>query len=276
MPDSHAIPEAMLEVLSPDGARRFVHVSQTPFLIGRGAETGNHLQLNDRRISRQCAAIVYEGGSFYLEDRGQRRGLFVNGEKVDNRELADRDSVTFGLSDSYELIFRSATGSSADALTGLLDRIEQITRSDEGSQGLGKLNRVLDAMMLLHSQLPLDSVLGQMLEHGVSVTDADRGALLVPDAHGAEALRVQLARRRGGGRIPPEGISPSHTALRLALDRRASVITEDMAQANMDLQAAQSIVAQRLRSIVVIPLYAGGGEERGSGGPVAGRVRASL
>jgi len=33
------------------------------------------------------------------------------------------------------------------------------------------------------------------------------------------------------------------------------VITEDLAQAEADLQAAQSIVAQRLRAVVVIPLY---------------------
>ncbi len=52
--------EAVLEVISPDGARKYVRVTQTPFLIGRGAETGNHLQLTDRRISRNCAAIVVE------------------------------------------------------------------------------------------------------------------------------------------------------------------------------------------------------------------------
>src|SRR5207245_1783292 len=45
--------EAVLEVISPDGARRYARVAQTPYMMGRGAETGNHLQLNDRRISRQ-------------------------------------------------------------------------------------------------------------------------------------------------------------------------------------------------------------------------------
>ena len=80
MPDT-ALPlanEAVLEVVSPDGARRYARITQTPFLIGRGAETGNHLQLSDRRISRNCAAIVIEANRYYLEDRGQRRGLFVN------------------------------------------------------------------------------------------------------------------------------------------------------------------------------------------------------
>jgi GAF domain-containing protein len=42
----------------------------------------------------------------------------------------------------------------------------------------------------------------------------------------------------------------------LALKQHAPIITEDLAQAEADLQAAQSIVAQRLRAgVVVIPLY---------------------
>src|SRR3982075_4483051 len=112
MPDTVPIvAETVLEVVSPDGARRFVRVTQSPFLIGRGAETGNHLQLSDRRISRNCAAMVMEANRFYLEDRGQRRGLFVNGEKIESRELQNGDAISFGLEHSYEIIFRNATDS---------------------------------------------------------------------------------------------------------------------------------------------------------------------
>src|SRR2546429_4755183 len=84
--------DAVLEVVSPDGARRYVRVTQSPFLIGRGAETGNHLQLSDRRISRNCAALVIETNRFYLEDRGQRRGLFVNGEKRSEEHTSELQS----------------------------------------------------------------------------------------------------------------------------------------------------------------------------------------
>jgi serine phosphatase RsbU (regulator of sigma subunit) len=107
--------------------------------------------------------------------------------------------------------------------------------------------------MLLHSQLPLDSVLGTMLDHAISITDADRGILLEPDSSGA--LRIRLARRSGGLRLSLDSLAPSQTALRQALERQASVITEDLAQADIKLQDAQSIVAQRLRAIVAIPLY---------------------
>jgi phosphoserine phosphatase RsbU/P len=255
MPDTVPnLAETVLEVVSPDGARRYVRVTQMPFLIGRGAETGNHLQLADRRISRNCAAIVMEGNKYYIEDRGQRRGLFINGEKSESRELQDGDSITFGLDDSYEIIYRSATNASTDSLPHLLTRIEHITSSEPTGGGLRKLNLLLEATTLLHSQLPLDTVLGHMLDHAVSVTDADRGLLLEIDA--TEALKVRLARRSGGLRLPPESLTPSQTAIQLALRRQSAVITEDLAQADMDLQAAQSIVAQRLRAVVVIPLYA--------------------
>jgi phosphoserine phosphatase RsbU/P len=255
MPDTVPnLAETVLEVVSPDGARRYVRVTQMPFLIGRGAETGNHLQLADRRISRNCAAIVTEASKNYIEDRGQRRGLFVNGEKVESRELQDGDTITFGLDDSYEIIYRSAANASTDSLPHLLTRIEHITSSETTGGGLRKLNLLLEATTLLHSQLPLDTVLGHMLDHAISVTDADRGLLLEADEKGT--LKVRLARRSGGMRLPPESLTPSQTAIQLALRRQSSVITEDLAQAGMDLQAAQSIVAQRLRAVVVLPLYA--------------------
>ena len=255
MPDTVPLPgEAVLEVVSPDGTRRYARVTQTPFMVGRGAETGNHLQLSDRRISRNCAAVVIEANRFYVEDRGQRRGLFVNGEKVESRELQDGDAITFGLDDSYEIIFRSAKGSDDDSLPLLLTRMEHITSSAPTGGGLLKLKRLLEATSLLHSQLPLDVVLGHMLDHAVSVTDADRGLLLETDSAGT--MKVKLARRSGGLRLPPESLKPSQTAIQLALKQESPVITEDLAQADVDLQAAQSIVAQRLRAVVVIPLYA--------------------
>ena len=256
MAETLASNEAVLEVISPDGARRYARVAQTPYMIGRGAETGNHLQLNDRRISRQCAAIVVEANRFYIEDRGQRRGVFVNNEKVESRALQDGDIITFGLEDSYEIVFRSSADGGGETIPQLLTRIEHITSSEPSASatgGLRKLNMLLEASSLLHSQLPLDSVLAKMLDHAVAVLDADRGLLLENGADGA--LKVRLARRSGGLRVPPESVTPSQTAIQLALKQHAPIITEDLAQAEADLQAAQSIVAQRLRAVVVIPLY---------------------
>jgi phosphoserine phosphatase RsbU/P len=261
MTETLAQAEAVLEVISPDGARKYVRVTQTPFLIGRGAETGNHLQLTDRRISRNCAAIVTEANRYYMEDRGQRRGIFVNSEKIESRPLADGDVITFGLEDSYQVIFRAASGTSDEAIPQLLTRIDHMTSSESSTGGgLRKLNLLLEATSLLHSQLPLDSVLAKMIDHAVAVTDADRGlleeAVEGPSERITERLRVRLARRSGGQRLPPESMTPSQTAIQLAIKKQLPVITEDIEQAEQNLQAAASIVAQGLRAVVVIPLYA--------------------
>src|SRR5260370_9423290 len=170
--------ETVLEVACREGARRFVRVTQSPFLIGRGSETGNSLQLSDRRISRNCAAIVVEANKQYIEDRGQRRGLFLNGEKVDSRELHDGDIITFGIDDSYEIIYRSAAPAGDDSIPHLLTLIAHTTNSDvvgSASARLTKLAQLLASTALLHSQLQLDEVLVMMVDHAISVIDADRG-----------------------------------------------------------------------------------------------------
>jgi len=253
MPDVPANGEILVEVFSPDGSRRYVPIKETPFFIGRGDGAGNHLQLSDPRISRRCASIVAEGGSYEIQDLGHRHGIFVNGEKIDKKALANDDVITFGLdADSYKLKFRNAA---ADAtVQTMLTRIGDMSAGESSSSGLGKLRLLLEATSLLHSQLPLDSVLGTMLDHAISITSADRGFLLEADSSGS--LRVRLARRKGGGVVPTEGLNPSQTALRQALDQESSVITEDLNRADLELQAAQSIIAQSLRAVVAVPLYA--------------------
>ena len=248
VPDSE---EIVLEVVSPDHSRRLVYVTESPFYIGRGDGTGKHLQLADRRISRHCATIVTEEGSCYLEDLGQRGGIFVNGKKIHRHTMKEGDVITFGIGDSYEIIFHSSA--SDMTLTTLLNQLETASSTEGTHGGLRQLNLLLEATMLLHSRHPVDSVLNTMLDHAIAVTKADRGHLLEPDASGS--LRVRLARRSGGVRLPAKSLAPSHTALRMALEQQTGIVTEDLAQADPDLQGAQSIVAQRLRAIVAIPLY---------------------
>jgi phosphoserine phosphatase RsbU/P len=254
MPDTATTGDVAVEVIAPDGSRRLVRIEETPFLIGRSGETAKHLQLKDPRISRQCAAIVSNGDRYFLEDRGQKHGIYVNREKIARQELHDGDVISFGVDNFYELVFQSSQQDTS--IPELLSRIENISSGDSGSAagGLQKLNLLLEATTLLHSRLPLDAVLGTMLDHAIAVTDADRGYLL--ERRGPGPLHVVLARGRGGTRLSPGEAAPSHTALQQAIQQQESIITEDMAQAGASLQAAESIIAQRLRAIVAMPLYA--------------------
>lgn len=249
--------DTFLEVVFPDRPPEFVSLAHSPFLIGRGSESGNHLQLDDRRISRRCVAIVTAGNTCSLEDLGHRQGIFVNGEKVTRRALKDGDRIQFGLEDCCEIIFHSPAAVKAeDEIESMLTRIGSLPSisSSLPAGGLGKLNLLLEATSLLHSQLPLDSVLSTMLDHAIAVTHADRGLLLEPDENGV--LKLRIARSCHSCNLEPESISPSQTALRQAIERKAGVITGDLNLAGLDLKSAQSVLIQNLRSVVAIPLYA--------------------
>jgi len=246
--------DTVLEVVFPDRPSQLVPVTQSPFLIGRGADSGNHLPLDDRRISRACAALVAEQGGFRLEDRGNRMGVFVNGEKVAEKTLKDGDTIAFGFNDACTLLFHTtAAEATIESMLTRLGTIPTLAGTLQ-SGGLSKLNLLLEATSLLHSQLPLDSVLGAMLDHAISITCADRGLLLEPD--GSATLTVRLARNSTGESLPPASITPSQTALAQALAQQSGVVTGDLNLANLDLKSAESIVIQRLRSVVAIPLYA--------------------
>jgi phosphoserine phosphatase RsbU/P len=252
MPDGPASGEAQIELISPENTRRSVPLTESPFLIGRG-DAGNQLAIPDRRISRTCAAIVSADRQYTLEDRGNQLGVFVNGERVSGkRALRDGDVVTFGIEDSYRVVFRSASPEST--IEHLLTRMGRITTSESSPIGLGKLNLLLEATMLLHSQLPLDAVLEAMLDRAITVTDAERGLLL--EVTGSGPLKQRLARRAGGTSMHAEAISPTQTVLRMAIHSHTGVITGDLQQADAAFRGAESIIAQKLRSVVAIPLYA--------------------
>ena len=134
--EAQAIPEAVLEVVDPDGTRRVVRVTHTPFSIGRGAAAGNELQLVGDGISRHSALLVCADGVFRLEDRGQKHGLFVNGEKIQVRELHDGDEITFRGGDSPRLIFRAGQ----QAVPELLTRLERAATLDPGARDLRQLS----------------------------------------------------------------------------------------------------------------------------------------
>ncbi|MGD1063599.1 MAG: SpoIIE family protein phosphatase [Terracidiphilus sp.] len=258
MMEPSSLAHTFVEVIAPDQSRQTVTVTHSPFLIGRG-DADNSVALTDGRISRHCAAIVMGDSGYRVEDRGNRYGVFVNGAKVEQQPLRDGDMIGFGIDDSYHIVFHVGSAPDVPAqpeVANLLTRIGSLSQlaSSSTADGLSKLNLLLEASSLLHSQLPLDSVLCSMLDHAISITHADRGLLIEPDASGV--MRVHLARGNKGDNLALETINPSQTAVNQAIGKESSVITENLHLAGLDLKSAESVVVQGLRAVVAIPLYA--------------------
>lgn len=244
--------DAMLEVVDDSGKRRSVPIDRTPFRIGRSGDGKNELVLDDARVSRQAALITFDGGGYVLEDLGQRRGLFVNGRQVQGRTPIDKgDVVTFGNTDALNLVFRGR--SPRQSLSALLSRMEAPAGATPVDRDLRQLNLLLEATALLHAHMPMEEVLGAMVDRAISVTEADRGVLLEAGPDGT--LKPLVVRRRGGFNLPPTSVSPSQTAIEHALSERRGFVEQDVHLAAESIKQAASVVNQQLRSVVAIPLY---------------------
>ena len=253
MPDSLAFTRAYLEVAFSDRSSQLVPVHELPFLVGRGKESGNHLPIDDLRISRRCIAITDSPSGLQVEDRGQLNGIFVNGELTKSRLLTEDDRIRLGTDDGCQLIFRlhAEPESAEGAETKLRSLLGSLGKDSAGE--LKGLRLLLEATQLLHSQLPLDAVLAAMLDHAIAITHADRGMLLEPDTTGT--LQVRVARGRGAESLPTEKMNPSRSVLGRAIELQTAVVNEDLNLADLNVQTAHSVMMQLLRSAVVIPLY---------------------
>jgi serine phosphatase RsbU (regulator of sigma subunit) len=241
--------KTILEVVLPGRPHQSVSVTHSPFLIGSRGGNGNHLQLERSCVSRRCAAIVAGRGGYHLEDRGNRTGVFVNGHKVTRKILHDGDTITFSPHDSFKIIYRSTLG--AATVAHMLARMGS-NHGDAGAHahgGMNKLNLLLEATSLLHSHLPLDSILNSMLDHAIAITKADRGLLLEADSRGA--LKARLARDSSGESLPPDSITPSRTVLDRVLALQTGILACDVEHGTGDEESAR----QHAHSFIATPLY---------------------
>ncbi len=243
----------LIEVEISGRPGQLVPITELPFFIGRGQENGNHLALDDMRVSRRCV-VIHEGvTALSIEDIGQREGIFVNGELTKARSLAHGDRIRFGTDDGCQIIFRLPPEAAAqeEAETKLKSILGSM--GNDSAEELNGLKLLLEATSLMHAHLPLEAVLASMLDHAIVITHADRGMLLEPDAKGI--LQVRVARGIGGEALEPEAMNPSRSVLGSALEMQTAVVNEDLNLAEINVQNAQSVMLQLLRSSVVIPLY---------------------
>lgn len=227
----------------PGGARREVEINASPFRIGRQA--GNELMLRDSRISRQQAQILNVDGNYILEDMGSRHGTFVNGEKVLRHELRAKDSVDFGMNDSYRFVF---VGEGA-TLEELLEKVDTPAPSQASSRELYHLGVLLEVARTLGAGLSLEDVLTTVVDSAIGLTRTERGVLLL--VNGVGELQTSVARDAQHNSIPHEQVQVSSGVLRRVVNSRRELIVTDTGE---DASMGQSVANMKLHTVVAIPV----------------------
>jgi predicted component of type VI protein secretion system len=95
-------PSATLRTLAGRGAGSTVQI--TTALFGLGRELDNDLVIEDSRVSRHHAQIVYQHDRYMVRDLRSTNGTFVNGQPVGESVLTSGDRVSLG---GFELQFNA-------------------------------------------------------------------------------------------------------------------------------------------------------------------------
>ena len=78
-----------------------IPINKPEFVIGRGSKTAD-LPIKDGNISRRHAAVVWEGGAFWIKDLGSTNGVEYAGQRIEQKQIGEGD--VFQICD-YELRF---------------------------------------------------------------------------------------------------------------------------------------------------------------------------
>ncbi len=86
-------------VRGPNAGSRFL-LDRDVTTIGRHPDS--HIFLDDVTVSRRHAEIAIHGPTMHLRDLGSLNGSYINGERVENRDLATGDELQIG---RFKLLF---------------------------------------------------------------------------------------------------------------------------------------------------------------------------
>lgn len=223
---------ATLTLYPPDGPARALLVREEE-AIEIGRDPSADVVLNDPRVSRRHARLLWRGGGWLLEDLQSKNGTLVRGVPADATPLANDDWFSLG---------------------GVLGRLEII--SEEQAERLRarrveRLRTSVEIMAGLGQGIEPDVLLRRLLESATQLTGSERGCVL----RVGEAGQPRVAAAAGfdpteiaGGRFPG-----SASAVERALKTQASVVVTDVC-ADAFFATRQSVVDLDLATLACVPL----------------------
>src|SRR5579883_1181817 len=226
--------------------QRTLTLDHTPFTVGRKVD--KDLVIADPRVSRDHALIIAESGQFFVEDQGSKHGTFVNGERVQRKQLERNDRLEFGVRDVSYVVFNPQRASSNTARE-FLSQISGIQISAQTTD-LEKLTLFMEAARKLNTIGVLDEILMTLLDVTLKLTHAERAYVFMKNEDG----KLRLAAGRNNKDEPLlDDSTISRSILEDALKSNSEFVLTDTSQ-SQDLDNRKSIVAFDLRTVICVPL----------------------
>jgi len=244
-----------------EGQTRSIALDRDRITLGRSS--ANELSYpDDIGLSRQHLAIVGLDGQWTVEDLGSKNGTLLNGVRVERpMPFAPGDRVSAG----HLTIEFAGPGDANQNTVMFVENKEQFSNSattvvanlgavlgPQGAdadvnkttlmQGSPQMRALIRAGRELAGHRPLGELFSLIMDLSMEAVTAGRGVLLTLDG---DQLNVRAARG--------EGFKISSTVRDQVLNKKDSLLIRD-AQLDQALREHMSIVEQKVRSMIAVPL----------------------
>ena len=266
-PSQHAVDADPRELLIRDSDGKTIHMplDRDRIVLGRS----NACQLcypDDGGLSRQHLALTRVDGQWQVEDLGSKNGTLVNGNRIEGpTPLGFGDRVVAG----HLTLELAETASAAATATAVHQRVEFVENAESFAKGTTTLVASLDSVLgsqpgdldktyiiqgnpqmqaliragrELAGHRPLNELFEVIMDLSMEAVMAGRGVLMTLEG---DQLTVRAARGAG--------FKISQTVRDRVLNEKSSLLVRD-AQLDQALKAQMSIVQQKVRSMIAVPL----------------------
>jgi sigma-B regulation protein RsbU (phosphoserine phosphatase) len=256
-PTVQIIPKELI-IRNIDGKTVAVPLDRDRISLGRSS--ANELCYpDDAGLSRQHLALVRESGLWYVEDLGSKNGTLMNGKRVEKRMpfgLSDRISaghLTIEFADSapaeHTVVFVDHGESVSSASTTVVASLDAVLGPQVDDlnktyvmQGSPQMRALIRAGRELAGHRPLNELFTVIMDLSVEAVCAGRGVLMT-----LEGGELVMRAHRG------DGFKISNTVRDRVLKEKSSLLVRD-AQLDQALRDHMSIVEQKVRSMIAVPL----------------------
>jgi HD-GYP domain-containing protein (c-di-GMP phosphodiesterase class II)/pSer/pThr/pTyr-binding forkhead associated (FHA) protein len=240
-------------------------------VITLGRDASSTIQVLDKGASRNHSEIYKVGGLSFIRDLKSRNATYLNGEKIDEELLRPGDKVQIGSTvleyesdgedskESPEIDLSSGGPAGEDdvfhqTLEIRVDDLHWIDSPDPKSSTAG--SKQFEALFLasraVAEETDKKTLINRMLDLVYQHVPADHiYVYLRDDASGKLVPRGRLERD------PSKEVKVSRTIIQRALKDRKAILTSD-AMADSRFKANQSIIVNRIRSVMCVPMEARG------------------
>ncbi len=207
-------------------ASQRVHPLRGRARIGRGTDAD--IRLDDPMVALAHAELLDHGdGTVTVRDLGGRHGTFVGSRRVEQAVLRDGDELLIG---------------------PIALRLVATAPAGDGDE-LRRLRAVVELTRVIGVEHDIEPLLERVISTLLTLVRADRGAIVVYDPQ-TRAPRWMVTRNRVPGRLP---LTISTSVLSQVLADAQPLLRTELADDGA-LERSASLVAQDVRSLMVVPL----------------------